>query len=363
MDRVKRIKKMQKMRRFKSNTFRLVAFMLVFTVVMCVFDDALAKYFFKDVSDETIVANTFYFSSDYLDERDDAGNPPIYTMNGWDGKTTKNYAFVIRNYENPLLFNDSSQDVDYKITYKTDYSDDVKVTLWKYEPESPDAVNDYVLIPTGQIETIEGGVAAYNRNDYKIVVESKNPDVAIEKDIEFEVDATTVNTKYIKQISAKVKILYTKYTSYITSKGFKDVTKESHALTYNICTANQQEQTDMTNTDTLIATKTFCLHWNNEYLQINRFDNRLVDNNYVFIGNTNDENSNTYTKAYIEEHLDEFKNKVIIDNLDGKNTGYLYYDTLPFSEFNIRFFKRTGIEDEIWDDVSDMADVYIIDEV
>ena len=363
MDRVKRIKRMQKKRRMKENIVKISVFMLVFAMVMLVFDNALAKYFFKDVSEETIVANTFYFSSDYLDERDDNGTPPIFTMNGWDGRTTKNFAFVIRNYENPLLFNDSSQNVDYKITYKTDYTDDVKVSLWKYEPDSPDAVNDYVLVPTGQVQTIEGGVAAYNRNDYKIVVESKNPSVPIEKDIEFEVDATTVNTKYIKQISAKVKILYTKYTSYITSKGFKDVTKESHALTYNICTANQQEQTDMTNTDTLIATKTFCLHWNNEYLQINKFDNRLVDSDYIYIGTANDEALGIYTKAYIEENLDEFKNKVIIDNLDGNNTGYLYYDTLPFSEFNIRFFKRTGIEDEIWDDISNMADVYIVDEV
>ena len=354
---------MQKKRRMKENIVKISVFMLVFAMVMLVFDNALAKYFFKDVSEETIVANTFYFSSDYLDERDDNGTPPIFTMNGWDGRTTKNFAFVIRNYENPLLFNDSSQNVDYKITYKTDYTDDVKVSLWKYEPDSPDAVNDYVLVPTGQVQTIEGGVAAYNRNDYKIVVESKNPSVPIEKDIEFEVDATTVNTKYIKQISAKVKILYTKYTSYITSKGFKDVTKESHALTYNICTANQQEQTDMTNTDTLIATKTFCLHWNNEYLQINKFDNRLVDSDYIYIGTANDEALGIYTKAYIEENLDEFKNKVIIDNLDGNNTGYLYYDTLPFSEFNIRFFKRTGIEDEIWDDISNMADVYIVDEV
>lgn len=363
MDRVERIKKMQKIRKYKSKAFRIFAFMLVFIVVICVFDEALAKYFFKDVSDETIVANTFYFSSDFLDERDDEGIPPIYTMSGWDGKTTKNFAFVIRNYENPLLFNDSFQNVDYKITYKTDYSDDVKVNLWKYEPGSPDAINDYILVPTGQVQTIEGGEATYNRNDYKIVVESKNPSVPIEKDIEIEIDATTVNTKYIKQISAKVKILYTKYTNYITSKGFIDVTKESHALTYNICTANQQEQTEMTNTDTLIATKTFCIQWNNEYLQINRFDNRLVDNNYVYIGNVNDVVSNTYTKTYIEDNLDEFKNKVIIDNLDGKNIGYLYYDTLPFSEFNIRFYKRTGIKDEIWDDISSMADVYIIDEV
>lgn len=362
MNRVEKIKRNQKMRKLRRSIFHFAMFVLVFSVFMCGFDVVLAKYFFKDVSSETIVANTFYFSSDYLDERDELGTPPIYTMGGWDGKTTRNFAFIIRNYENPLLYNDSSQNVDYKITYETDYSDDISITLWKHMPDSPDAVNEYVKVPSGEIQTIKGGEAAYNHNDYKIMIESKNPSVPIEKDIEFEVDATTVNTKYIKQISAKVKVQYTKYTSYITSKGFVDVTKDSHALKYNICTANHQEQSDMTNTDTLIATKTFCLHWNNEYLQINRFDNRLVDDEYYYIGTANDEANNTFTEEYIKDNLDDFKNKVIINNLNGDNTGYIYYDTLPFSEFNIIFFKRTGNDDEIWNDISTMADVYIVEE-
>ena len=362
MDRVKEIKRKQRIRNTKRKVVKAMMFVLVISAGMCGFDMVLAKFFYKDVSKETIVANTFYFSSDYLDEKDNEGVPPIFSMNGWDGLTTKNFAFVIRNYENPLLFNDSSQNVDYIINYKTNYPEEVEITLWKYMPDSIEAVNDYVKVPLGEVQTVEGGIAAYNHNDYKIMIESKNPNSPIEHDVEVEIDATTVNTQYIKQISAKVRVQYSKYTSYITSKGFKDVTKDSHALTYNICTANYQEENEMTNTDTLIATKVFCLNWDNENLQINRFDNRLIGDDYIYIGTANDESNNVYTLDYIEDNLDDFKNKAIINNLDGKNIGYLYYDTLPFSEFNIIFFKRSGVDDQVWDDIANMADVYVYNE-
>lgn len=363
MDRVQKIKRRQKIRNIKRKIKKTIMFMLVFSVFICEFEVGLAKYFYKDVSKETVVANTFYFSSDYLDEKDEQGIPPIYTIGGWDGKSTRGFGFTIRNYENPLLYNDSSQDVDYVITYKSDYSEDVNITLWRYLPDSPEAVNDYVLVSSGDIQTIEGGVSAYNHNDYKIVVEPKDSTVIIEKDVDFEIDATTINTQYIKQISAMVKVQYTEYTNYITSKGFIDVTEDSHALTYNICTANQQEQDDIVDAESLVATKTFCLHWDNEYLQINKFDNRLLDDEYIYIGASNDESANIYTEEYIKDNIDEFKNKIIINNLDGKNTGYLYFDTLPFSEFNIRFYKRTGNDDEIWKDISNMADVYIVEDL
>jgi hypothetical protein len=322
----------------------------------------MAKFYQKDISREVIVANTFYFSSDYLDERDNNDSAPEYTMTGWDGMTSKSFAFVLRNYENPLLFNDSAQDVDYVITYKTESDEDINVSLWRYMPDDPNAVNGYVLIPEGKIETLKGGVSAYTHNDYKILIESKDPSVPIEHNVEVEIDAKTVNTEYIKQISAKVTLQYSQYASYIAKKGFIDVTEGTYGLKYNICTANEQDNSDLTNTYSKIATKTLCLTWDNENLELNRFEDRLLDYEYIYIGNDNDATNNIYTEEYIIENIKDFKNKIIINNLDGANQGYLYYDTLPFSEFNITFFKRKDVNDQVWDNLDDMVDVSILED-
>ena len=183
---------------------KIVLFMFVLSQGFGEFDSALGKLFIKDISRETIVSNTFYFSSDYLDERDNNNNAPEYTMTGWDGRTSKSFAFVLRNYENPLLYNDSAQDVDYKLSYTTNYGDDINVSIWRHMPNDPNAVNGYVEVSQGAVETLVGGVAEYTHNDYKILIESKDPNVAIEHDVSVEIDAITVNTEYINNVKEQL---------------------------------------------------------------------------------------------------------------------------------------------------------------
>ncbi len=373
---------------------------------------ALAKYIDKDVSREAVVANTFYFSSDYLDVADVDG-PPVYTVNGWDGKTKKSFAFVIRNYENPLLFNDSAQDVTYTISYETEYDDKIDVILYKYDPTNDQADTDgYVVVDSGTDMVLEGGADKFNHDSYKITLTSKNEAVSIGEDVSVLITAKTKNTQYIKEISTKLVLQYTEYSNFIARNYVNDYKKSLHALDYIVCTANEQDTTEMVNSYALLATKTLCFGWDKKYLEFDRFDEQLESDDVITINKvetrttTGTGDSTVTTTTYsvritqpdntitdltgdeardfdidvIENYIDDFRLKQIVfnytrpvDTVDEQNqvtttiettkTGYFIFDALPFSQFDFTMHKKVGITDEVWEDtdkVDDMMSIKIL---
>src|SRR5574344_945298 len=118
----------------KKNMIRLLAICIIALFVLAVVFKIVvnAKYSKTVMADTGINANGFYFSSDCLKE-EKSGDIPEYIMYGWDGKTTKSFAFKIRNYENLLLYNNEDQAVTYKISYEIpeEYKDQADVKLYR----------------------------------------------------------------------------------------------------------------------------------------------------------------------------------------------------------------------------------------
>lgn len=339
----------------------------------------IAKYIDKDISREAVVANTFYFSSDYLDVAD-ADGPPSYNVNGWDGKTTKSFAFMIRNYENPLLFNDSAQDVTYTISYDNTYSDKVKVTLYKHQPGAAGADSDgYIVIPSGTDMVLKGGASEFTHDDYKIKIESLDSDVAIEHDVPVLITAKTKNTQYIKTISTQIVLKYTEYSSFIASKGIENYSKTLHALDYIVCTANEQDTSEMINAYSLLATKLLCVEFDHKYLTLDKFDDRKISDSKIKIVRTVEQGSGAVTVKITDIHgvvttltgdnaenfvIDKLKKYVTdymnieIEYADGQeDKHYIMFAALPFSQFKFTMHKKLGVKDEIWEDISSVDDM------
>lgn len=346
----------------KLNTsFVIVIIVLAACLTGVNMTDVVAKYYIDDISRETIVANTFYFSSDYLDVPDENGNPPEYSVNGWDGMTDKSFAFVIRNYENPLLFNDSAQDLDYEISYSTSAEDSalIDVSLWKYEPDNVNAVNGYIQITSGSRMTIKGDNSHYNHDDYKIMISSKNPSVPIERDVKVSVTAQSINVNYQKTITTNIILRYTEYAAYIAQKGFVSTDQKLAALDYAICTANEQSGDSLLNSYSKLATKTLLVTWNNDYLEFDRFDERKENESDIIYIDETVIDGNVCTLTYVQDNAKNLKGIQIIDRANKK--GYIYFDSLPYSKFNLIFYKNYGVDDSVWQsiDYDDLVTVNI----
>lgn len=390
----------------KLNTcYKIALFVALFVINGFGILSVSAKYIDRNVSREAVVANTFYFSSDYLDVAD-ADGPPVYTVNGWDGKTKKSFAFVIRNYENPLLFNDSAQDVTYTISYSTEYGDKVDVTLYKYEPEDTGADADgYIVMESGTDVVLEGGADMFNHDSYKLTITSKDESVSIGEDVSVLIKAKTKNTQYIKEISTQVVLQYTEYSHFIASNYVDDYSTTLHALDYVVCTANEQDTSEMVNSYALLATKTLCFSWDKAYLEFDAFDEQLADDDVIniykittrtvqgsgdnisvvmtyavritmpdstMIDITGDE-AKDFDIDVIANYTDDYKLRQIVYTQTGPvgetsdiattKTGYFIFDALPFSRFDFTMHKKVGVADEVWEDtdkVDDMMSIKIL---
>lgn len=320
----------------KKNMFRLLAIFLIASFVLAIVFKIVvdAKYTKTGMAGTGINANGFYFSSDCLKEEKN-GDIPEYIMYGWDGKTTKSFAFKIRNYENPLLYNNEDQAVTYDITYEVpdEYKDKIDVAL--YRLVDGNYVEDHL---NGKLE---GGKNSYNFNDYKLSVTPKEGQ-QLTSNLSIKLIAKTVDSPYHRTLTTMVTLQYTEYKDFITSKGFVDIDTNDYALKYRICTANEVNMSEMENTNIQSATKKLHLYWNSNMLTLNRFDEK----------NWNEFDTKILGEDGItSETMNQYENVVIIDKVTG--IAHLYFEALPFSEFNIDFYKVEGIKDSRWLDAVD----------
>ena len=124
--------------RDKTNICRIIGVFTIMAITLFGVSQVIiqAKYYKNNKDNTRISANGFYFSSDYLNEIKNR-EMSEYVMYGWNGKMKKSFAFKIRNYENPLLYNNEEQTVDYASNYEIDdeYADKVNVVLYKLTDE------------------------------------------------------------------------------------------------------------------------------------------------------------------------------------------------------------------------------------
>ena len=298
----------------------------------------IAKYFLSERGEGVVYANSFYFTSDYLSPVQYDGSISEYVMSGWDGKSKKSFAFNIRNYDNPLLFNNEEQIVKYEMEYEVLNGDDAFVD-----------VHIYKIVDGRESEELsgelKGGVDSYVANEYKLSATSKNENVAIEHDVTILLTVRTVESPYHVELQTKITLQYTSFENFIAYQGVS--TEENNnrvvSLIYDINTANQILDEEMENTDIALATETIHSEWDNSMLEFHEFDKKV---DAVFAIITLEE-----AKALYPD-VTKCKNTIIID--EDNNVGHIYYDALAYSAYEIIFHKRieTWADESLWKDAN-----------
>lgn len=322
---------------FKVTLMLFCGFIVIFTSK---YYDAWAKYIVNDSSEEVVNANSFYFTSNYLNPIATDNSVSEYILFGWDGKSKKSFAFNVRNYDNPLLYNNESQNVDYEISYEVLNGDDENVDVKVYRNEEG---SDDTEVLGG---TLLGGKDSYASHEYKLSIESKDPLVKIEHDVTILLKAKTVNSPYSAELQTKVTLQYTSFENFISHQGFskEENNERVKALRFDVNTANEIDESELENTDITIATETIHLTWDNELVELNRLDVKIADR--ITTKKLADV-VNEYDKLY------ECKNTIIID--EDKNVGHIYFDALAYSAYEIIFYKRENTvgNEDMWKNSED----------
>ena len=316
----------------------LMLFCGVGTIFASKYFDVWAKYIVYDSSEEIVNANSFYFTSNYLNPVATDNSISEYILFGWDGKSKKSFAFNIRNYDNPLLYNNESQDIEYEISYEILNGDEQYVDAKVYKIDNgteTEALGGELL----------GGSDSYTAHEYKLSITSKDDSVAINHDVTVLLTAKTVNAPYYAELQTKITLQYTSFENFIAYQGFS--TEENNesvdALRFDINTANQIDDSEMENTDITIATETIHLSWNNALVEINGFDKKITDR---IAAKTLEEVLTEYSDASL------CKNTIIIDETE--NVGHFYFDALAYSAYEMIFYKRqaTAGNETVWQNSS-----------
>lgn len=296
--------------------------------------DVWAKYVVNDSSEEVVNANSFYFTSNYLNPIGADNSVSEYILFGWDGKSKKSFPFNIRNYDNPLLYNNESQDVEYEISYEILNGDEeyVDAKVYRIENGSETETLGGILL---------GGSDSYTAHEYKLSITSKDALETIDHDVTILLTAKTKNAPYYAELQTKITLQYTSFKNFIAHQGFS--TEENNesvkALRFDINTANQIDESEMENTDITIATETIHLSWNNALVELNGFDKKITDR---LASKKLADVLNEYEKVY------QCKNTIIID--ETTNVGHIYFDALAYSAYEVIFYKRENTEgnESIW---------------
>lgn len=305
---------------FKVTLMLFCGFIVIFASK---YYDVWAKYIVNDSSEEVINANSFYFTSNYLNPVGADNSVSEYILFGWDGKSKKSFPFNVRNYDNPLLYNNENQDVEYEISWEilSDNKDDVEVTVYRLEN------GDETQTLGG---TLLGGEDSYTAHEYKLSIESKSSE-KIEKDVTVLLTAKTKNAPYSAELQTKVTLQYTAFANFISEQGFSDDENNEivKAFKYDINTANQIDESELENTDITIATETIHLSWNNNLVELNYLDKKVIDRI--------DDKTLEQIKAEYDGKEYNCKNTIIIDE---NNIGHFYFDALAYSAYEVIFYKR-----------------------
>lgn len=298
--------------------------------------DIWAKYIVNESSKEVVNANSFYFTSNYLNPIGADNSVSEYILFGWDGKSKKSFPFNIRNYDNPLLYNNESQDVEYEISYEILNGDEqyVDATVYRIENGVETSTLEGVLL---------GGSDSYTAHEYKLSITSKDDSETIDHDVTILLTAKTKNAPYYAELQTKITLQYTSFKNFIAHQGFSEEEDNEivKALRFDINTANQIDESEMENTDITIATETIHLTWNNALVELNGFDKKITDR---LDAKKMADVLNEYDKVY------QCKNTIIID--EDNNVGHIYFDALAYSAYEVIFYKRenTAGNEGLWKD-------------
>ena len=238
-----------------------------------------AKYYSQSVQNGIAIASGVYFTSNYAvasTDKEDFFESIVKT--GYQGTDT-DFVFEVRNYENNMLFNESSVEIPYSLyfwlgetpvdaTYTVEYGGESK-TLYVGETNKVGF----------SMHTIEGGRAVANKYTVKVDVgESKHTSVPIYVEVATEAGSVVNAVLRGKMIfsTASMAESYIESQMFVVSANvsadeekFAEIQKLSE-LTYEIKTVGEIATGDN-------ATEELMLSWDPTVLEINMFDDAFME--------------------------------------------------------------------------------------
>jgi len=323
-------------RRITEKRVRLVA-LLFFLLFIGMFGGGYvyAKYYSQSVQNGIAIASGIYFTSNYaVASTDENDFFESIVKTGYQGADA-DFVFEVRNYENNMLFNESSIEIPYSVYFWLESATDEAVYTVEFEGEKhtlkAGAINKVGF--TGQV--IGGGRAAANK--YSIVVDVadnvKHTSVPVYVEVLTDPGAVISSELRGKMIFSTT----SQAESYIESQGFVTSTNASTdaekfaeiqrlaELPYEIKTVGAVVGDD--NTEELK------LSWDPNVLEINMFDAAFIewqregnDRNTPYV----DENGWQYITVrvmpYSAETVGFFRGDQFAQNVTNMNTLHSYIE-------------------------------------
>ena len=233
-----------------------------------------AKYYSRSVKNGIAIASGVYFTANYAvesDSEEDFFESIVKT--GYQGTDT-DFIFEVRNYENNMLFNESTVVIPYSISFWLGGTPESAVYTVEYDGESKEINAGETGKATFSMHSIEGGRAAANKYTIRVDVEdgAKHTAVPVYAEVRTEAGAIINSVLRGKMILSTA----TQSGSYIESQMFVvsgDVTTDEEKFTeiqklseftYEIRTVGELAGNEVT--------EELKLSWDPTVLEINLFD-------------------------------------------------------------------------------------------
>lgn len=286
-----------------------------------------AKYFSESARWGVAIASGVYFTANYA-----AANEDFFEVNVSSNYMGNNYEYVfeVRNYENNLLFNESSVVIPYSVSFwlgETPQGATYSV-VWQ-EQSNGLSVNQKV---TFSGHSIAGGSANANPYTIKIdVTDSGNAHEAVPIYVEVKTDDGAIINKTLRgkmvlnNVSAPKN--YIESQAFVISKNTTDdaekfeLMQKQSMFTYEIRTVGEVALGDIT--------EKLKLSWNPTLLEIDLFDEA-----YLAWQESEEEATGTAPKA---------------PYVDADGWYYITLDVMPYSAQTVNFLRGTGYAENIKD--------------
>lgn len=283
-----------------------------------------AKYYSQSVKNGIAIASGVYFTANYAVASTSEDFFESIVKTGYQGTDT-DFIFEVRNYENNMLFNESSVEIPYSLyfwlgeepvdaTYSVEYDGEVKIMH----------VGETNKVGFS-MHTIAGGRAAANKYTIKVdVAENKHTAVPIYVVVETEPGAVISSVLRGKMIfsTASLSESYIESQMFVVSMNvstdeekFKEIQKLAE-LTYEIKTVGEVTAGDD-------ATEQLKLSWDPAVLEINRFDDAF------------------------KEWKNTTGNSAPLEDANGWH--YITVRVMPYSAETIGFFRRDQFNAKVTD--------------
>lgn len=237
-----------------------------------------AKYYSQSVKNGIAIASGVYFTANYAvasESEDDFFESIVKT--GYQGSDT-DFIFEVRNYENNMLFNESTVVIPYSISFWLGSTPEAAVYTVEYDGESKVIHAGEAAKTTFSMHSIEGGRAAANKYTIRVDAEDGVKHTAVPIYVEVRTEAGAIISSVLR--GKMVISTATQSASYIESQmfvvsgnvttdeeKFAEIQKLSE-LTYEIRTVGELATNEVT--------EELKLSWDPTVLEINLFDDAFL---------------------------------------------------------------------------------------